>query len=103
MESWISSLNPGGKADGIARLVAALVFFAWNLFEGSLFHTPYSTQLVLLYKYPLWKILLVALIIISALWCPTVAIMVVLAVYFYLSDLNILTQPIAQVNSQTQK
>ena len=93
MEAWISALKPGGRTDMIARIVATVVFFLWNFFQGSLFHTPYSTQLVLLFKYPLWRILLVALLIISALWCPTVAIMVVVAVYFYLSDLNILTEP----------
>ena len=104
MEAWISALKPGGKADGIARIVAAVLFFLWNLYEGSLFHTPYSKQLVLLYKYPLWRILLVILLIVSALWCPSVAIMVVVAIYFYLSDLNILTEPWnSQVKSQSEK
>jgi hypothetical protein len=104
MEAWISALKPGGKADSIARIVATVIFFLWNFFEGSLFHTPYSKQLVLLFKYPLWKILLIILVIVSALWCPTVAIMVVTAIYFYLSDLNILTEPWnSQVKSQSLK
>lgn len=87
------SLEPSGTVDAAARLIVATLFFAWNLYEGSLLESPYPKTLVTLYAYPLWRLALVLLIFFAALWCPRVGVMVALTVFFYLEDLEMLSRP----------
>jgi len=97
MEAWESALSPGGVADATARLLVTVAFFSWNLFEGSLFHTPYPVEWVYLYKFPYWRLFLVVTLIAALVWCPTVGIMAALALFFYLNDLSRLTKPWLEV------
>jgi hypothetical protein len=101
MESWSQILAPGGTADITARLLATAVFFLWSVFEGSLFHTAYPVEWVLLYPIPYWRLFLVLTVIAAAAWCPRVGIMAAVALYFYLADMFHLTQP--WITTQTQK
>jgi hypothetical protein len=103
MEAWESALSPGGVVDGTARIIVTVAFFAWNLFEGSLFHTPYPVEWVYLYKFPYWRLFLVVTLIAALAWCPTVGIMVALALFFYLNDLSRLTKPWLETDTQKQK
>lgn len=93
MEKWTQFLAPGSPADMTARLVATLTFFIWNLFQGSLFHTPYPVEWVTLYPIPYFRLFLVLTTIAAAAWCPRVGVMVALALFFYLEDMFHLTQP----------
>jgi len=94
MEAWEESLGVTSTViDKTARLLVTLVFFIWNLFEGSLFHTPYPVEWVYLYKFPYWRLFLVITLIAALVWCPTVGIMAALALFFYLNDLSRLTKP----------
>ena len=90
MEEWV---RPNGSLDSTMKLLVATSFFIWNVFEGSLFHTPYPAEWVYLFKFPYWRILLVLLVIVSAAWSPHVGVLVALAVFFYLGDLSRLTTP----------
>ena len=85
-------MESGGPLDTTARLFFAIFFFIWNLFEGSLFHTPYPQILVGLYESPLWRLFLVLLLIAALVWCPMVGILLAITLFFYLGDLGQLTE-----------
>jgi len=68
-------------------LVAAL--FMWNVVEGAVFENVYPSALVKLYKYPIWRVSIILLIILSADWCPFIAIMIAFALFFYIMDIEV--------------
>jgi hypothetical protein len=86
-------LEPKGSVDAGLRIFFAAAFFIWNLFEGSALESPYPQSLVHLYAYPLWRLAVVLLVFLAALWCPRVGILLALAVFFYLEDLEVFTRP----------
>lgn len=86
-------LEPDGVWDATARIIVTTAFFIWNLYEGSVFEAPYSQTLVQLYGFPLFRFVLVLLVLVSAYWCPRVAAMVGLAVFFYIEDMEKLRTP----------
>lgn len=73
-------------------LVAVLLIL---IFHSTVFEEEYTEKLMNLYIYPWWRFLLVFLVISSALWSPELGLFIALAVFFYLSDMNTLAQPIA--------
>lgn len=93
MEKWTQLLAPGGSLDMTARLIATVTFFLWNVYQGSLFHTPYPVEWVSLYPVPYFRLFLVLTTIAAAAWCPRVGVMVAFALFFYLEDMFHLTQP----------
>jgi hypothetical protein len=72
--------------EDILQLVVIIVFFYWNVAEGAVFENSYPQAFVKLYLSPLWHFILVLLVIAGGIWCPTVAAMVALAVFFYNLD-----------------
>jgi hypothetical protein len=72
--------------EDILRLVVIIVFFYWNVTEGAVFQNRYPQAFVKLYTSHFWHFLLVLLVIAAAAWCPTVAGLVALAVFFYNLD-----------------
>ena len=87
------SLEPDGVIDATARTIVTSLFFIWNLYEGSVFESPYDKTLVRLYSFPLFRFALVLLVLVAAYWCPRVGIMVALAVFFYMEDMEKLRRP----------
>jgi hypothetical protein len=87
------SLEPDGVLDAAARTIVTSIFFIWNLYEGSVFESPYDRTLVRLYSFPLFRFALVLLVLVAAYWCPRVGIMVALAVFFYIEDMEKLRRP----------
>jgi hypothetical protein len=94
MIEWEQILRPGNKADGLARLGVALLFFSLNVYYGSNLKALYPTSMISLYMYPLWRLLMVLLLLSSTLWCPRVAVMVFFAIFFYFMDLQYLLEPV---------
>jgi len=95
MRTWPSFLY--GSTDGIIQTLV-IVFAAGVLIQySSLFEQEYHTKLIDLYVYPWWRILIIFLVITSALWCPRIGILVGLAVFFYLSDMNTLITPLSNL------
>lgn len=86
-------LQPDGVTDAATRIIVATALFVWNLYEGSVFEAPYSDELVRLYSFPFWRLVLVLLVLVSTNWCPRVGVMVALAVFFYIEDLEKLSTP----------
>lgn len=81
-------MEPDGVADATARILITAIFFVWNLYEGSVLEDPYTKELVRLYVYPFWRFALVFAIVVAAIWCPRVAAMFGLAVFFYFEDME---------------
>jgi hypothetical protein len=87
------SLVPDGVVDATARLIVTAIFFVWNLYEGSVLEAPYTDELVKLYKFPFWRLVLVFAVLAATYWCPRVGAMFALTVFFYFEDLEKLLQP----------
>ena len=87
------SLQPDGVADAAARIIITAAFFLWNLYEGSVIESPYPMLFVTLDSWPLWRFMLVLLTFVGAYWCPRVGVMIALAVFFYIEDLEKLSPP----------
>jgi hypothetical protein len=89
---WSKMQEPYNMMDGALRIIATAAFFIWNFYEGSVFESPYTLGQVKLYSFPLWRLALLILVFLAALWCPKVGAMVAVAVFFYFEDLQKLTQ-----------
>ena len=76
--------------ENIAKLVFTLFFFIWNVVEGAKIDTHYPHQLVVLYFYPLWRVLVVATLLAAAFWCHRLGIMLAFSVFFYFMDMQLL-------------
>lgn len=94
------ALEPDSVLDATARVVVASSFFLWNLYEGSVFEAPYDKSLVKLYSFPLFRFVLVLLVLAASYWCPRVGIMVALSVFFYMEDMEKLRRPWVPVQTK---
>ena len=92
---WTEFLQFKGDADGIARLIFTALVGVLLVMYSMVFEVEYGNKLVELFMYPWWRILMVFLVISSAIWCPRVGILVALAVFFYLGDMETLLTPFA--------
>ncbi len=77
--SWDQSLAPTNETDGRLRMAATLALLLWNLVLATSIETPYPSTLVEFYALPLTRLFLLTLVILSALWCPTVGILAAFA------------------------
>ena len=80
--------------DSIVRSVIIVVACYFIVQDSAMYEEEYGKKLIDLYVYPWWRILIVLLIIASAIWCPTVSIVIALLAFFYLSDMNTLIAPL---------
>ena len=77
--------NLDTKIQGI--LIVSL--FIWNVIEGAVFQNVYPVALVKLYKYPIWRVAIVILIIIASDWSPVLALMLAFTLFFYIMDIEV--------------
>jgi hypothetical protein len=87
------TLVPENIVDATARTLVTSIFLIWNLYEGSVFEAPYDKTLFSLYSFPLFRFVLVLLVLVGSYWCPRVGVMVALAVFFYIEDMEKLRRP----------
>jgi hypothetical protein len=80
------------SVDTNLKIGIILCLFLWNVFVSTRLETPFPESLVELYALPFTRILLLALVILSALWCPTVGIMAALAFVCLGADVIFLTR-----------
>lgn len=80
--SWENQLIPSSSTDLKLRMAATLVLILWNITLATSLETPYPLWLVELYALPLTRLFLLTLVILSAMWCPTVG---VLAAFSYIT------------------
>jgi hypothetical protein len=76
------------------RVLLLTILTGLILYNSTLFEREYNEKLMTLYTYPWWRLLLVMMILASASWSPELSIFLTFAVFFYLSDMNTLIQPI---------
>jgi hypothetical protein len=74
----------------VARIGFTLFFFLWNVFEGFKIDTHYPHKLVVLYLYPLWRLLLLVSLVVGGLWCESLSLMFAFSIFFYFMDLQLL-------------
>jgi len=81
--------------DVLLRIIVIVFAAGFTIRYASLYEEEYNRKLIDLYIYPWWRILIVLLIISSAVWCPTVAVIIAFLAFFYLSDMNTLITPLS--------
>jgi hypothetical protein len=72
----------------IQGVIIAIVFL-WNVLEGAVFENVYPYAMVKLYKYPIWRVAFVLLIILSADWSPMMSLMLAFTLFFYIMDIEV--------------
>lgn len=91
-KQWLLDLEPLNIVDSTLRLVALFAVSIWLYFHGMVYQQPYDIKLVELNLFPWWNILLVGAVAAASIWCPRVGIVTALAVFLYLSDMEILAR-----------
>lgn len=76
--------------DLIQRLFFTYFFFLWNIVEGFKIDTHYPHKLVVLYFYPLWRLLLLTVFLFGTIWCESLSLMMGFAIFFYFMDMQLL-------------
>ena len=79
--------------DTLLRSVVILCILGFVLVNGTVFENHYPSSSVELYNYPLWRFLIVFLVIVGAWWCPYIGLATATAAFFYLGDMHTLTIP----------
>lgn len=83
----------------ILRNTTVGLLILYVFFYGSVFEQDYPRRFVELYERPWWRLALVLLVALGAWWCPRVGLMLGIAVYLYLNDMYLLTNPFTNVPS----
>jgi len=89
MLQFTGTLDGGLRLRFVAMTAIVLVMYSIT------FEQENNTKLVDLYMYPLWRFLVILLVLFASLWCPRVAVVVALVVFFYLADMYTLLTPLA--------
>lgn len=97
---WPDVLAFEHSADGMMRLLFVAVIGGILIMNSTVFETQYGDKLVDLYLAPWWRMLVVAFVIASALWCPRVGIVVALLAFFYLNDMETLISPLGRTEAR---
>jgi hypothetical protein len=82
--------NSNGIFQALTILLATLIIVKYS----TLFEEEYARNLIDLYVYPFWRIMIIFLVLSSSLWCHRIGLVVALIVFFYLSDMNTLITPL---------
>jgi hypothetical protein len=83
---------PSGSVDWYLLLITTILLSSWLLFTGMRLETPYPHPLIEAYALPITRILLLALVLLSACWNPTVGILMALAYVSLGADVLIFTK-----------
>jgi hypothetical protein len=94
-KSWPEMLQFSNSVDGLMRLIVVAAAGICLVVYSMPFETQYHPKLIELYMQPWWRLLTVLLVGAAAIWCPRVAIVVTLVVFFYLGDMHTLLTPFA--------
>jgi len=81
-----------GSLDNQMRIGMVFLFFLWNVLIATRLETPYPETLVEAYALPATRVLLLGLVILAAVWSPTVGIMAAFAFVCLGADVLFLTR-----------
>jgi len=76
---WVNELMAKSTFDAYSRLAVSIFLGIWLILVGFHLETPYPAALVEAYAVPLTRIFLLAFVLLSAHWCPTVGILAALS------------------------
>ncbi len=88
------------ESDLYLRNATVVLLLIYVFFYGSVFEQDYPHRLVELYERPWWRLALVSLVALGTWWCPRVGLLLGIAVYLYLNDMYLLTNPFVNVPPQ---
>ena len=86
-----------GTDNGLLSTLVMLCVGLLLIRYSSLFEQEYPRNLINLYVYPWWRIMVILLVVAAALWCPQIGLLIALVVFFYLSDMNSLITPFSNL------
>lgn len=78
-----------GSIDIFIGNLMTVGFLSWNIIEGSVFQNEYPQAFVKLYTIPIWRLLLVILMISAASWNHSLGIMIAFTIFFYVMDMEV--------------
>jgi hypothetical protein len=93
LEKFTDYFREGTSFESGLRTGVTALIILYVILYGTVFEAKYPTRLVELYAFPWWRLLIVSLVALGAWWCPRVGLALGVAVFFYLSDMHILTSP----------
>lgn len=94
---WPSFLSVDRNANGVASALVIIIIASLLLRYGTVFEREYGPVLTNLYSYPIWRIMMVGLLLSAAVWSPAVGLMVALLLFFYLNDMETLLTPFSEL------
>lgn len=83
------------------EILIIFIFIFLIAFHSTSFEIEYSNKLVNLYMNPLWRLLIVGLVIAAAMWSPRIGILVAFATFLYFSDVGALITPFVVGNNES--
>jgi len=81
--------NTGTQAEILLKNAIILGLLFWNVLEGSVYENVYPIIVVKLYTIPIWRLLLVLLMIAAGQWNHSIGIMMALTMFFYVMDMEV--------------
>jgi len=81
--------NTTGAIDIFIGNLMTVAFLTWNIIEGSVFENEYPYAFVKLYTIPLWRLLLLVLMMVAASWNHSLGIMIAFTIFFYVMDMEV--------------
>ena len=80
---------PTGAVELFLGNLMTVGFLTWNTIEGSVFQNEYPEAFVKLYTVPIWRLLLVLLMISASMWTHSLGIMIAFTIFFYVMDMEV--------------
>jgi hypothetical protein len=77
-----------------ARLMVLAALILVILHISTPFEQAYSLPLAYLYTFPWWRLMLALTFVAALAWCPWVGILFGSVLFFYFSDMGLLSMPI---------
>ena len=73
----------------VFKNIVLLALLIWNIIEGSVFENEYPNIFVKLYTVPIWRLMLLTLVLSGAMWNQSVGIMMAFTYFFYEMDMEV--------------
>ena len=84
-----SESPPKNRIDEYIRLALVILLFGWNWIEGAIFENEYPKAFVKLYPIPLWRAVLLLLLVLGAKWCDQIGYLLAFFIFFYVMDMEV--------------
>lgn len=87
---YLSALHKySGSIDNILKNIILIALLMWNVLEGSVFENEYPYIFVKMYTIPIWRLMLLVLILTGAMWNRSIGIMMAFTYFFYEMDMEV--------------